>query len=535
MTNKALAPFVLLPYQQRWVSDPSPVQVAEKSRRIGITWASAIRAVLESGAAKGWDTYYTGYRFELAEEFIRDVAHFAKALHVAMQGDGTPETFIFDDVDSNGEPHGILAYQVRFASGFRVVALSSSPRNLRGIQGRVIIDEFAFHDNPDQLLKAAMATLMWGGKVSIISTHNGEENPFNKLLQDVAAGRFHYTVHRTTLDDALAEGLYERIALVTGREVSDAARHAWRDEIVSHYGDHADEELFCIPRRSGGVYIPAQLVTACMDPAGKVHRLKLDDAFALMSEDEQQAQIQPWLDLVVTPAMHALDPDRPVHLGSDFGRKSDIAAWAVGQEQQDLTFNVPLVFELRNVPFEVQKTIALHIAKAAPRLGNIAIDSSGNGMYLGEVMAIRYGNEVVHRVGVAAKWGSTGHEESRSLPWPKFYAENLPRLKAAFEDQGISIPKDLDIRNDLTAFQIVNGIPTLPKLRQESRAPDAAAGDYRHGDAGVAILLCEYAKRMGAWTAPVDSRVSRGGDFQADIAGLRRRAATDGFRRRGML
>src|SRR5258708_5439613 len=30
---------VLLPYQMRWIADPAPVKVAEKSRRVGITWA----------------------------------------------------------------------------------------------------------------------------------------------------------------------------------------------------------------------------------------------------------------------------------------------------------------------------------------------------------------------------------------------------------------------------------------------------------------------------------------------------------------
>jgi phage FluMu gp28-like protein len=525
------SPFVLLPYQQRWVGDDSPVQVAEKSRRIGVTWASALRAVLESGTEGGWDTFYTGYRQELAEEFIREAAVFAEAIHAGLQGDGKVETFLFDDVDSQGEPKGILAYQIRFASGKRIVALSSSPRNLRGIQGRIIIDEFAFHDNPDQLLKAAMATLMWGGKVSIISTHNGEENAFNKLIQDINAGRFAYSLHRTTLDDALAQGLYQRIALVTGQPDTPEAQQAWRDGIVNRYGDHADEELFCIPRRSGGVYLPAMLIEACMNPAYKVIRLKLDDKFALLSEPDQQLEIRPWLDGIVTPAVKSmLDHTRPMFVGEDFGRRSDITAIALGQEQQDLTFAVPLLFELRNVPFEVQKTIFLHVLQQGPTAGRIAVDSSGNGMFLGESVANHYGNDVVHRIGINVKWGSEGHEETRSLPWPKWYAENLPKFKAAFEDQAISIPKDLDIRNDLTAFQVINGIPVLPKLRAEQQGPDRVATDYRHGDAGVALALCEYAKRVGAWSISSTGHVPRGGDFHQELKSLRH-----GFRRGGML
>lgn len=51
------APPVLLPYQQRWVADASPLKVIEKSRRTGITWAEASDNVLTaaSSAPAGWD------------------------------------------------------------------------------------------------------------------------------------------------------------------------------------------------------------------------------------------------------------------------------------------------------------------------------------------------------------------------------------------------------------------------------------------------------------------------------------------------
>ena len=32
---------LLLPYQKRWVLDPARIKVMEKSRQIGISWASA--------------------------------------------------------------------------------------------------------------------------------------------------------------------------------------------------------------------------------------------------------------------------------------------------------------------------------------------------------------------------------------------------------------------------------------------------------------------------------------------------------------
>ncbi len=45
-------PVVLMPYQQRWVADTSPLKVMEKSRRTGITWAEASDNVLTAASLR---------------------------------------------------------------------------------------------------------------------------------------------------------------------------------------------------------------------------------------------------------------------------------------------------------------------------------------------------------------------------------------------------------------------------------------------------------------------------------------------------
>ncbi len=52
---------------------------------------------------------------------------------------------------------------------------------------------------------------------------------------------------RSTLTRRWSEGLYQRIALVTGKEWTPAAEAEWRQDIIDFYGDGADEELFCVP------------------------------------------------------------------------------------------------------------------------------------------------------------------------------------------------------------------------------------------------------------------------------------------------
>ena len=122
---------------------------------------------------------------------------------------------------------------MKFASGFEIVALASRPRSLRGRQGFVIIDEAAFHDDLKELMKAALALLIWGGKVLVISTHNGEDNYYNTLVKEARSGDKGYGYVRFDFDDALKDGLYQRVCLRTGETWSIEAEAAWRAGMVT--------------------------------------------------------------------------------------------------------------------------------------------------------------------------------------------------------------------------------------------------------------------------------------------------------------
>jgi phage FluMu gp28-like protein len=246
----------LLPYQAAWIADRADVKIIEKSRRIGISWTEAADSAQYAARDSGQDVWYIGYNADMALEFIEDVATWSKHYHFAAE---PCEQGVLRDEDKD-----ILSYTVKFASGNKVKALSSRPSNLRGKQGRVVIDEAAFHPDLDELIKSAIALLMWGGKVRIISTHNGADNPFNELISDCRSGRKKYSLHRVTFQDALAQGLYKRISAAAGKKWSSKAEKAWVKEIYDHYGYHAAEELDVIPSQSSGVWLPRALIEARM-------------------------------------------------------------------------------------------------------------------------------------------------------------------------------------------------------------------------------------------------------------------------------
>ncbi|MBS0332835.1 MAG: terminase family protein, partial [Proteobacteria bacterium] len=254
---------VLLSYQANAVNRlfaGVSLLVIEKSRRIGLTWGLAAFAVLKAGAqtsAGGMNTWYMGYDQEMAREFIDTCAMWAKAFGIAAEAQ--------DEELVDGE---VQAFRIRFSSGFKIVALPSVARSLRGKQGVVILDEAAFHKDLAEVLKAAIALLMWGGQVVVVSTHDGVANPFNLLLDDVRAGRRKGEVITITFDDAIQAGLYERVAMVAsvkGRPL-ELSKQAWIDDIRDTYGEDAEEELDCVPKAGAGSWISPEDIAACEHP-----------------------------------------------------------------------------------------------------------------------------------------------------------------------------------------------------------------------------------------------------------------------------
>jgi phage FluMu gp28-like protein len=408
----------------------------------------------------------------MAREFIDVCAMWGRAFNQAVTGAGVEE-FVFDD----GEPDSnIQAFRIRFASGFEIVALSSRPRSLRGRQGYVIIDEAAFHDDLAGVMKAALALLMWGGKVLVISTHLGEDNAFNKLIQDARAGRNPFHVIRCTFDDALSDGLFERICLVRGKPWSVEEEAKWRASIVSFYGEDADEELFCVPSKGGGIYLPRALIEARMLDDLPVIRLERPAGFAGLPKAQREDEIAQWCEEHLKPLLKLLDQRRNHAFGEDFGRVSDLTVIVPLEIGATLKRTAPFVVELRNIPFEQQRQILFYIVDGLPRLIGGKMDATGNGAYLAEVAAQRYGMHRIEQVKM-----SEG-----------YYLEKFPKLKAAFEDGNIIIPKDDEQLGDLALVRTVAGIPRIPAVR--SKAADGKK--TRHGDFAVGLLLAYDATTM---------------------------------------
>ena len=298
-------PHVLLPYQAAWHQDKAQVRVCQKGRRIGFSWgALAAEAALDAARARGMDQFYMGYNQAMAAEFIGDVAFFARAYQqVASAIDVSKETVVIAN-----DRRDIVTYKVQFASGGTVEALSSCPYNWRSRQGHARVDEAAFHEDLAEVIKGALAFLMWGGRLDIVSTHDGEDNPFNLLVRDIQAAKLPYSLHTVSFDDALRQGFYERVCLVRGLEYSRAAELHYRAEIYTKYPtpEDADEELGCIAKRGSGAFFTRLLLEHSHVPGVPTLAWRKDNAFVTSTTRKREAQA--WIRTVLAPVIEACPP-----------------------------------------------------------------------------------------------------------------------------------------------------------------------------------------------------------------------------------
>lgn len=486
-----LAEGVLMEHQKEWIADTSRLKLGEKGRRTGITWAEALDDTLIASAARsagGDNVFYIGDTKDKGREFIGYVAHFAKVVAKEL---APIEEFVFteqveDKATGEMRSNNIAAFRIAFASGFRVEALSSRPENIRGLQGVVVVDEAAFHKDVRLVLDAVNALLIWGGKIRIISTHNGVLNPFNELIHEAkaakTAGKISYSLHFIPFSKAVQNGLYERACYIKGEAPTEQGKADWLKLITDSYGIRTaarDQELECVPADAQGSALTRVQIEACMALPGQVPivRWTLPDSFRDLDEHVRKDMTRAWCEAELLQHLKALRADRPHYYGQDFARSGDASSILIGAQERTLTITSQLLVELRNVPFETQRDVLFYIGEKLPRFSGGAGDATGNGAYLAEVARQKFGERVV--------------EVKFSTEW--YRVNSVPYIEA-FGDKTILLPRHEDVLRDHQALAYVNGVIKVP----EDMRFKGSDGLDRHGDSAIAGLLLWFASRQGA-------------------------------------
>ena len=497
-------PKILLPYQIDFHRDMNPLRLRVKSRRIGWSWGGiAAEGALEAAREHGMSQYYMGYNLGMAAENIGDALTFARAYGLAaglltdIEVLRDRETKLVWENGILGEKHqDVTRYKLTFASGHVYEALSSAPWNWRGRQGHGRIDEASFHRDLKEVIKGAMAFLMWGGRVDVISTENGEDNDFHEMVRDFEAGKSpKWTFARIDFDKALADGFYKRVCLIQGKEWSAKAERAYRDDIFEGYPslEDANEELLCIPKKGNGVYFSRMLLENCMvdgvptiyweQPAEWVTcptRLEETDTFI-------QDSLKPMLDSL---------PDLPSAYGQDFARSADLSITTVTQKTQMTQWREAFSLELRNIPFDVQAKIRDWILDNLSRLHHATFDSRGNGASHAEGALQKLGPMLVSCIQATAAW----------------YAEWFPKYKQSFEDQSTLIGRNEDTITDHRRVVSTRSGPTMDDKRDRGKD-----GKPRHGDRAISGLMAYHSQAQAPAAIDYMSLPAKAAGWEGDV------------------
>jgi phage FluMu gp28-like protein len=392
-----------LPYQANWIRDTSRLKIYEKSRQIGISWASAYEDVANTGANDArYDSWISSRDIIQARLYLEDCTAFASILHKGAQDLG--EQVLDDTTKTN-------AYVLAFANGKRIHSMSSSPDAQAGKRGSRKLDEYALNPDNRKLYAIAYPGITWGGSMAIISTHRGTANHFNELVQEIKhkGNPKGFSLHTTTLQDALDQGfltkLKAKLPETDERQSMDNA--AYFDFIRAGCPDEEtfQQEYMCVPSDDSAAFLSYDLITSCEYKPGTAWEKDLEDAVY------------------------------PLYIGVDVGRKHDLTVIWVLEKVAD-TFYTRKLICMQNRRFAEQEQ-TLYPLLALPQVRRCCIDNTGIGRQFAERAQERFG---VYKVEAVNFTGPVKEE----LAYP---------VRAAFEDITVRVPADDFIRADLRAIK----------------------------------------------------------------------------------
>lgn len=420
---------LFLPYQKKWLADKSRLKIVEKSRRIGMTWTQAYEDVRDACPKKGgMDVWFSSADESAAREYIRYCDQWRQVLGVA--GELMGEVIIDSERD-------VKAFSLNLANGRRINALTSNPKAFRSKGGKLVLDEFAFHEDQESMWKAARPIITWGYPARILSTYNGKGNRYFRMVEDSRRGNG-WNLHTTTIEDAVNQGLADKIV---GRELTEAERQEWLRQERETCGDEETwmQEYMCIPVDEATAWLTWEMLAACEHP--------------------QAGQPE-------------LYQQRVCFLGMDIARRRDLTVIYVVEKLGDVLW-VREVVVMKNASFAAQEAELERLWRTY-KIMRGCLDQTGLGEQMTERAKAKFGNQRIEGV----------------------LFTNLSKqalamgLKQRYEDRLIRTPMDKIARDSLHSVRKAITAAGNPRF-------DADRGDMGHADHFWALGLAVHAAGEG--------------------------------------
>ncbi|MBO6102017.1 MAG: terminase family protein [Opitutales bacterium] len=435
---------LFLPYQWNWITDRSNIKLVEKSRQIGFSWATSYDVVREQSKKSAKLDAWISSRDEIqARLFLQDCKKFSGLLNI-VAGEIGERIYKID------EERSITAFEMSLASNTVIHSMSSNPNAQAGKRGTRVLDEFALHENPQMLYSIALPGITWGGQMSIISTHRGAHNFFNKLVQEARYGenKKKISLHRVSLQDALDQGflwvLQQKLPEADARQDMDESQYY--DYVKSQCADEESflQEYMCEPADESSVFITSDLFDGVTYPLSENWQKPLRDCGEL-------------------------------YAGIDIGHKHDRTTLWVWEKVGSIYFQRKLLV-MQGMKFSEQEA-QIYPILALPNLRRACIDATGLGAQFAERAQERFGKYRIEDV-----FFTNAVKEDMAY-----------KLRAAFEDRNIRIGGDRETRADFRSIK--KEITSAGKIRFDADRTEAIG----HGDRfwGAALALYAASSQSG--------------------------------------
>jgi len=314
-----------LPYQVKWITDTARLKLWEKSFRIGATWADGFANVRKRLQYPKRDYLFATKDWPSALEYMGACKQFCDVFKVAKSIVSHGEESIRVPIrNSDGSDSGfteeVKIGVIKFDNGSRIIAFTSNPNAMLVYGGDVGIDEFPRHQRAQELYDIAQARVTWGYDLAMWGSHFGNDTLFYQIAMDARKGVGDWSHHFTTIEDAVAQGLVEKINETRGtsftREgfIADCRKRA-RDEATYQ------QAYMCNPKGGTACIVPWSQLVMCMAEyqAERLHLeaqqiAELFGPFNPQNEEARHRKIMDFLHgsfpkLFATPGRHTLGYD----------------------------------------------------------------------------------------------------------------------------------------------------------------------------------------------------------------------------------
>jgi phage FluMu gp28-like protein len=285
-----------LPYQLRWIRDDSQLRLWEKSFRIGATWADAFKNVRKRLHFAKRDYLFASKDYPSALEYMQICRQFCDVYDLTRsivdQGE-TEDRFNGTDADGKKFTETVKIAFIKFDNGSHIRAFSSSPNAMLVYGGDVGLDEFPRHERAKELYDVAQARITWGFDLAMWGSHKGNDTLFYEKAQLARKGAGGWSHHFTTIEDAVREGLVEKINQTRG---TNFTREGFIADCKNRAADDAvyQEAYMCNPQNSASRIVEWSKIELCLADYDieRVHleKAQIEELFGLPDADLARMQ-----------------------------------------------------------------------------------------------------------------------------------------------------------------------------------------------------------------------------------------------------